>query len=77
MGGFSAGDAFSGSVTGLFWLKTALTTDQVSTLYHGTRVDRDSTSSIPHDSEVVISWNDILTRGSFHGGTIVFTIGKL
>ena len=71
-GGFGTNNAFSGSVTGLFWLRTALTPDQVSALYKDTLVHRDSTSSIPHDSEVVISWTEILKISSFHSGVIVF-----
>ena len=63
--------SFSGAITGLFWLRSVLTPDQVSTLYNETIVHRDSTSSIPADSEVIISWSDILATGSFHGGTIV------
>eukprot|EP00116_Pleurobrachia_bachei_P005582 sb/3465844/ len=60
-------NAFSGKITGLFWLRKVLTPDQVSTLYKDTLVDRDSASYPPED--IVLSWSGILTTGKFHGGT--------
>ena len=63
-------NAFSGSVTGLFWLRKVLTPAEVSTLYRDTLVHRDSSNYVPGDT--VISWSEILTTGSIHGGTFTF-----
>ena len=59
-------DTFSGGLMDLFWLRKVLTPDQVSTLYKDGILHRDFASYLPGD--VVLSWSDILTTGSFHGG---------
>ena len=74
-GGLDAANAFSGELTGLFWLRKALSPDEVDTLYKDTLVNRDS-ASYPQ-AETVLSWNDILTKGSINGGTYTYSIFSL
>ena len=66
-GGFQSGQAFAGELADLFWLRTALTSDQVVALYTGS-LSPDSFSA----AEVIFSWQDILSATSYGAVTQQF-----
>eukprot|EP00116_Pleurobrachia_bachei_P008443 sb/3468705/ len=59
-GGFQNTQAFAGELADLFWLRTALTPDQVVALYTGSLSPESFTGG-----DFIVSWQDILSAPSY------------
>eukprot|EP00116_Pleurobrachia_bachei_P018949 sb/3479211/ len=66
-GGFDNHQAFAGELRDLFWLRTALTSDQVVALYTGSLSPKSFSAG-----EVIVSWQDILSATSYGAVTQEF-----